>query len=320
MNNTAVKITEIPENFITNPDDGSILNIGFEWVTPALAIQYLSLNHNRNRKTNPATIAQYKNQLLKGLWVGSSGESIKFCESILIDGQHRLRAIIAANEENKKFKGIHLLVIRNVPESALNSIDSGHKRTLGNAFQIAGKSLPNQSSINVCLRVLYNIKMCVETNKSPEGIKHSHAPSTTELLQFFDQLPNFNKKMAQYFLKFKYTAISQIMPAGVCCAMWYLFSDKEEELTYSIFKGLESGIPLDGLGECSPVYRVYNRARVNRERKVRTTIPNNIMIFTWLFAKTLEGEKVKTMPALYPWKLDRKNPVIKLMTDKLISF
>lgn len=101
-----------------------------ENITPKLAAKYLLRNRN-NRHLSEKTIAPLVQDMVNGNW-RLTGEAIKFdTDNNLIDGQHRLVAIERA--------GISLpvLVIRGVEPEAQLVIDTGRKRTGGNALQIA---------------------------------------------------------------------------------------------------------------------------------------------------------------------------------------
>jgi hypothetical protein len=97
-------------------------------VTPSLANEWLSFNLH-NRRVNPNSVARLASDMKNGRWQ-DNGESIKFDrENRLIDGQHRLLAIIASGVS------LRLLVVRNLEPASQQTIDIGVSRTTG---QIAG--------------------------------------------------------------------------------------------------------------------------------------------------------------------------------------
>jgi hypothetical protein len=149
-----------------------------------------------------------------------------------------------------------------------------------------------------------------------ESVLSARSYSTSEQIEFFDALPRFRQSAAKFFSTFKYTAISKIMPLGVSLAMYYLFSDQDEETIYSIFKSYETGIPFDDLKECSPTYHAHRKATKSRELRVRIRPYEHISTFLWVFAKSLEGEKIQKMPTL-TWTWDAKNPITMAAIKKL---
>jgi hypothetical protein len=67
-------------------------------VTPDLAKVYLSTN-NQNRNVKERKVNRFTHDIMLGKWKDDTGETIKFSKcGKLIDGQHRLLAIIKANK------------------------------------------------------------------------------------------------------------------------------------------------------------------------------------------------------------------------------
>lgn len=67
-------------------------------ITPELARQLLS-NNKINRKIKPTIVERYAEQMEAGEWK-FTGDTIKVDgEGMLLDGQHRLLAIIKCNHE-----------------------------------------------------------------------------------------------------------------------------------------------------------------------------------------------------------------------------
>jgi hypothetical protein len=293
------------------------LSTYFEKVTPTIARTLLDKNYENNRKVNQRVVESYAQQMIKGLWHEDSGETIKISQSgKIIDGQHRLFGIIRAAELSKKFKGLNFLIIEGVPDSAINSIDDGFKRTLANAFSMSGKALPNQSAINGALKVLWVLKYCDEDNKHFETI-NSRRVSTAELMYFYDGLPKFKEVAHKFFEKFKYTRIGKVLPIGIALAMYYLYHDVDEEHCFSIFKSFETGLPMDDFREHSPTYHISENARRHRELRIRIRPYTNIQLFLWCYTKTLEGKPVKMMPKTIEWKFSEDNLVQAQAIKKL---
>lgn len=103
-----------------------------EIITPAIATYYLSLMGN-NKKLRQETLMRYVQDIRNGRWKSDTGESIKFSKSgRLIDGQHRLNAIIIAGMT------LVLLVARGLDDEVFDVLDTGSKRTACDIFKIKG--------------------------------------------------------------------------------------------------------------------------------------------------------------------------------------
>ena len=112
-------------------------------VTPELAKAFLQKNTS-NRAKRGRWISDLANMIQRGEWV-TTHQGIAFAENgKLLDGQHRLEAIVLAN------KPVKMMVAINVPDDAFKVLDSGVKRTLADLTGM------NQRTAEVC-RVLSRI-------------------------------------------------------------------------------------------------------------------------------------------------------------------
>ena len=104
-----------------------------ENVSPDRAKEYLDhLGHNRT--LDPNRVRLYSADILADRWL-LSHQGIAFTrDGVLIDGQHRLRAIIEAN------RSIMLVVTVGLPPEAINAIDIGKIRTITDLERMAGRS------------------------------------------------------------------------------------------------------------------------------------------------------------------------------------
>lgn len=88
------------------------------FITPQLASQYL-MSNTRNRSISKASVSAYAHDMINGRWL-LNGDAIRFAQDgTLLDGQHRLQAIIEANV------GVSMLVIHNLPAETFATIDAG---------------------------------------------------------------------------------------------------------------------------------------------------------------------------------------------------
>jgi hypothetical protein len=101
-------------------------------VTPILAEKLLAKNTN-NRNLKPRSVERYSNDMKNGLWKKNTAEFIKIsADGRVLDGQHRLVAICKAGVT------VSLDVAYNVPEDVFSVLDTGSKRSFGDAFRVAG--------------------------------------------------------------------------------------------------------------------------------------------------------------------------------------
>lgn len=101
-------------------------------ITPAVAKMILEQRNIQNRKIDRRRVAKYVSDMLKGEW-HIHGNGIQFNRSgQLIDGQHRLQAIIESG------LSIDFMVTFGVHESAVVAIDEGRPRSNLDVARILG--------------------------------------------------------------------------------------------------------------------------------------------------------------------------------------
>lgn len=101
-------------------------------VTPSMAKAILEKNIS-NRNVRQLKVNQYADEMNSGRWKEDTFEFIKISKSgNLIDGQHRLLAIIKANTS------ISMQIAYNVPDDVYSVLDTGINRNTGDVFKIEG--------------------------------------------------------------------------------------------------------------------------------------------------------------------------------------
>lgn len=99
-------------------------------VTPQLARDWLDLSEG-NRRINPARVMAYVSDMQMGRWY--LGETIKFSIIGLIDGHHRLNAVIKYGE------AVKMLVTTGLPPDSIKGIDLGQPRTRDQVSKFMGE-------------------------------------------------------------------------------------------------------------------------------------------------------------------------------------
>ena len=103
-------------------------------LTPAEAEAMLSHN-TRNRNVRVNDVAGYARDMLAGDWQFTA-EPIKFdTDGVLIDGQHRLLALVAAGKESPDI-AVKVIVVRNLEPEAQEALDTGISRCPGDGRRV----------------------------------------------------------------------------------------------------------------------------------------------------------------------------------------
>lgn len=102
-----------------------------ELITPEIAEKYLGTNQG-NRSLRQAKVDGYARDMTAGRWV-FNGDAIRFdYHGVLIDGQHRLWAVIESGVT------MDTLVVRGLPTDTRDTVDVGATRTARDGLKFRG--------------------------------------------------------------------------------------------------------------------------------------------------------------------------------------
>lgn len=105
-------------------------------VTPAIAEYWLQHHNSNNRVKRMAVVAQYTRDIEASRWV-ETGDTISFdADGQLVNGQHRLSAIVAAH------KSIQALVVTGLDPSVRAYVDTHAKRSMADAMDTVTELSP----------------------------------------------------------------------------------------------------------------------------------------------------------------------------------
>ena len=102
-----------------------------EVITPQAAADYLRSNAV-NRKVRPAIVKRYEEEMRQNSWTLTSDAIAFDCNGNLIQGQHRLNAVVNTGLPQVFW------VARNMPKEAKENLDCGSKRELHDRLTISG--------------------------------------------------------------------------------------------------------------------------------------------------------------------------------------
>lgn len=244
----------------------------FEMITPEIAADMLTSN-TRNRSVRPAYVNELAGAMLRGEWV-SNGDAIRFDETgVLLDGQHRLHAIVASGVP------MHALVVRGIPAAAMTTIDVGRKRTAGDYLRL--QDVPNSAAIAALAR----LTIAWDRDRLSSSLNRGGPPgiTTTQVAEFaINNIGSLKEGVAQG-AKLKQRIHVPGTPAGL---VWMLTSQIDREEAEEFFNRLGDG---QALLEGDAIYSL-RRLIFNRQAR------------RWQFGA---GELVALM--IKTWNFHRKN-------------
>lgn len=98
-------------------------------VTPELASQFLSKTPDYQRNLRPNKVNQLAGDMEQGLWELNGETVIIANDGSLIDGQHRMAAVVKSGET------VPMVIIKGVSPEAFKTIDRGMPRRVSDAFR-----------------------------------------------------------------------------------------------------------------------------------------------------------------------------------------
>lgn len=223
--------------------------------------EVLLARNGHNRPLSQGRVSRFANDIKNGDWQ-LNGEAIKVAnDGTLMDGQHRLHAIIEAGKE------IETLIIEGLPREVQQTMDTGQARSLGDVLKLAGED--HYTTLSSALRSLWCFKL-TGFPAPPRGTKHS--PTTKQALQLLEKHPGI-RESARYANQ-ENSARSRWLNSSVIGCCHYLFSNTvatDQADVETFFSHLKTG---EGLRTGDPIYAL--RERLVREYIEAGRVDNNM--------------------------------------------
>jgi hypothetical protein len=226
-------------------------------VTPGLARQWLAKNvHNRPLSEDLAL--HYAEAMARGEWE-LNGEPVIFGPGgVLVDGQHRLHAVVLADV------AVEMLVVEGVGPGAFATIDVGKGRTPGDALALAGEK--NASVLAAAAALWWRY----EAGRMKVGGRRRH-PTRRQLVQTVADNPGLRDSLAACMaVKARLTVVWTMSQATF---VHYAGSRRHPEAADSFVHQVATG---EGLTATSPVALFRDRLIRNRAGKAR--LPSHEML------------------------------------------
>jgi hypothetical protein len=154
------------------------MEIKKELITPEIAKKLLEKN-DHNRRLKMPVVFRYSNDMKEGRWKDNTAELIKVSvNGKLLDGQHRLKAIVISNTSQ------FFWVAYNLQEEIFDVLDTGSPRSTADVFKIS--DIKNDTAVSAIISH-YNVFQKT-LNKNVQ--KHSR-PTNAEILAQYNQDPEF---------------------------------------------------------------------------------------------------------------------------------
>ena len=279
------------------------VEVCLQWIGPHEAKDLLQAN-NCNRSVRKNAVEQYAAEMQQGEWhLGC--DAIGFDETgTLINGQHRLHAIIQSE------KAFPFLIARNLPRKSRDSLDVGKKRQLHERITIAGYAISAKEA-SICNQLItpwdYETRIAVNTKQMRERIVriHQRFKPSIELVMKHKMSKHYITELAagvfiaEYFSRIPDTLVSSYDHDG----------DPLQDFLHLVTQGTRKDgtlLPQDG------ALKVYRESKINAIAKnKRVTNMDYYQLVVSAAYKYVEGIPAKGMKAF------KSNPFIE--TDNTIQ-
>jgi hypothetical protein len=240
-------------------------------VDAAQAAEWLESNNN-NRRIRKSRLVEFRRDMLAGNW-REIGDPIRFdTHGTLIDGQHRLEAIVLAATTQPDIQ-IPLVVARGVRPEDHVVIDTGTRRTAGDQLRIAGYS--NFAILAVAAKwcILYDRKV-IQSGPVEAMVK---TVTHTEIMEYVEKNPDLQNIAAEVGGGLGRKCD---MPNGHIAAGWYLCWRINGSEADDFFGRFADGI---GLFDGDPILALRSRLReISRNRaSLSADMYMSLLFRTW---------------------------------------
>lgn len=230
-------------------------------VDPSTAQRWLQANKvNRNPRT--AKVEQYARDMAAGNW-RLTGEAVQFDrDGNLIDGQHRLSAVVLSGAT------VRLFVVNGLDAETQAVLDSGAARSAGDALGFAGYE--NTAALAAAARLALNYEAGLFRHAEQDA---HQSRSHSELLDFIEANPGLVEAAS------KATALSSRIPANPSViGFTYWATSRVSPTEAAQFFADLADMRTNGVGD--PRHTLIRRLNTARQRNERvTSITQSFYVF-----------------------------------------
>lgn len=217
-------------------------------ITPEYADELLAKLHHNFRTVRWSTVDAYARDMKKGKW-RVTGESVKISPTgELVDGQHRLRAVVKSGRTVKMF------VAHGIDADAEKVLDTGVRRSTADMLMMEGY----KNAIHVAGAA--RLAMLFKTGDVGESKRRSIRITNAEVMEFLDVNPDL---MDAVTMGVHYRRTIDLPPSTLSVMWWILVqvdSDACEEFFASLANHTTNG---EGDPRNALIQRLTSARRIN---------------------------------------------------------
>lgn len=263
-------------------------------ITPERATSYLEKN-TCNRKLDKARVNHYAACMKDGKWFQETGEGVIISTTKkLLNGQHRLHAIIKANVS------ILMPVMSDVSDEAFKFIDQGKARTSADVLHTTGVK-----NANAIAAIIKGYLMVRNGRVSGDEALHKTKLTNNDILIEYQNRAPFWELIAGNTAKWHKQLLKSVKPAFLG-SYYALFFEVDSEAADDFFSKLASGVGIDSSD--NPIKRLRDILLIQLSN--RTHRPGNEYLSAVLIKAWNAYKRNKPIVKLYYTPKSEKYPEI----------
>jgi len=250
--------------------------VSIQKVTPTLAKAWLERN-KRNRTVNQRRVLFYLDQMQKDQWQ-FSGDTIRFdWNDDLLDGQHRLLALIQYGEP------IEFIIVEGLDPETVVVIDTGKTRSAGDAVSMLGVSYAATMAATVKTIIMFRNGRYSDKEAAIKGV------SNTEIVGFIKKHQGLEDMIAHVIglqHQFRFVAGSTL------CALYFILESKHAATTEKFFQKFATGIDLS---EKSPIRALRDKLMRDPKNQSNLTPRDKMALFIHAWNAHRRGRELENV-------------------------
>lgn len=207
-----------------------------EAIDPAKAKSILAKNV-KNRPLSPTTVSNYAADMKRDAWA-DTGDTIKIGRSgHLIDGQHRLEALIKADVT------LTFAIVYDVPDSSFDSIDIGRNRKASDIVALQGHK--HYTTVASACRLIYLDEHGMLDLTHPSlstGRSQSRQVTNRDVMETLAACPDVLECASSVMTTYRFAG--QLLIYGLAAYILWKFRRLDKTAADRFFSGLTDGLSL----------------------------------------------------------------------------
>ncbi len=256
-------------------------------ITPEIAAEMLTKN-TVNRRLDRGLVLQLAGYMQTGHYYEDTAEPIKFSNGYLIDGQHRLAAIV------KSGIAVKMTVASDLHLDAIAYLDQGKKRTAGDILKI--KNIPNSTNISAAVKIYLRERdrysAAFQFSRLSNDMILSEAKSK---LEFWEELVEIGR---EYYIKSE-RIVSQSWIMAYYALIRARYPDKVKPFFDAVFLDRETFVTADNF------YTLLSNSKTSKKHSLTSAARDAYFYMTWHSYRDNKPIRLKYDPnQIYPRLFD----------------